>query len=500
MLVSRLAAHAVAAVLALPLGAAAAELTRVADADIATAVALRDEAMRHSEAYIILESLTTEVGPRLAGSEGDARAVAWAQDKFTFLRFDKVYTEPVTFPVWRRGVERAEILEPFAHQLTLTALGSSVGTGRKPIEAQVIEFATLEALQNARADDVRGKIVFIGNRMQRAKDGAGYGPAVAARTQGAFVAAKLGARALLIRSIGTDGTPLPHTGVGVNRNALLAEPGADQRYPKTRSGMPIVATPIPAAALSNTDADLLSRVLERSRPVRVRLTLDVGFAGEYTSANVVGEFTGSERPDEVVLLGAHLDSWDMGTGAIDDGAGVSTTTAAAYLIHRMAPKHKRTLRVVAFANEESGIYGGDAYAKVHASQVDKIVLGMELDFGAGPIWRLDSGVKPEALGAIDQMMQVLAPIGVIRGDSAASGGPDIGPMRRAGMAAVDLLQDGTDYFDYHHTENDTLDKVDPKNLNQNVAVLSVVAYLAAQAEGDFGSAPVAAPASTAPAR
>jgi Zn-dependent M28 family amino/carboxypeptidase len=255
--------------------------------------------------------------------------------------------------------------------------------------------------------------------------------------------------------------------------------------------MPIVATPIPAAALSNTDADLLSRVLERSRPVIVRLSLDVGFAGEYTSANVVGEYTGSERPDEIVLLGAHLDSWDLGTGAIDDGAGVSTTTAAAFLIHKMAPKHKRTLRVVAFANEESGIYGGDAYAKAHAARVEKIVLGMELDFGAGPIWRLDSGVKPEALGAIDQIMQVLAPIGVARGDSAASGGPDIGPLRRVGMAAVDLLQDGTDYFDYHHTENDTLDKVDPKNLNQNVAVLSVVAYLAAQAEGDFGSAPVA---------
>ena len=193
MSLSRLTAHAVATVLALPFVASATDFTRVADADVATAIALRDEAMRHSEAYIILESLTTEVGARLAGSPGDARAVAWAQDKFKFLGFDKVYTEPVTFPVWRRGVERAEILEPFAHQLSLTALGASVGTGRKPIEAQVIEFATLQALQNARAEDVRGKIVFIGNRMQRAKDGAGYGPAVAARTQGAFAAAKLGA-------------------------------------------------------------------------------------------------------------------------------------------------------------------------------------------------------------------------------------------------------------------------------------------------------------------
>jgi carboxypeptidase Q len=452
---------------------------------------LRDLAIEKNEAWIILESLTTEVGARLAGSPADARAVAWAKKAFTQFGFDKVYTEPVRFPVWRRRSESAEILEPFPHQLSLTALGGSIGTGTKPVEAQVAEFSTLDALKQAHKKDVQGKIVFIGNRMMRARDGSGYGPAVAARVQGAAIAAQLGAVALLIRSIGTDNDRLPHTGMGVSLAEQLANPTAAARFAKTESSIPIVPTSIPAAALAAPDADLLSRVLERSRSVRIRLQLDVGYEQEeYESANVIGEITGSELPEEYILLGAHLDSWDLGTGAVDDGAGIAITMAAGHLIAKNVPRPKRTIRVVAFANEEQGVYGGNQYGKDHAHEITQHLLAAESDFGAGRIWRIDAAVKPEARPAIEQIQKVLEPIGIALGLPTAHGGPDLTAMRAHGMAVVDLQQDGTNYFDLHHTANDTLDKVDPSDLNQNVAVYAVFAYLAAQAQGNFGSAPI----------
>jgi hypothetical protein len=474
-------------------------ITRVDEASIQRAVAMRDAAMERSEAWMLLESLTTEVGPRMAGTAGDAAGVAWAERAFKALGYDKVWTEPVTFPVWERRRESGAIVSPFPQRLVLAALGGSIGT-RGPIEAEVIEFPTLQALQQARAEDVRGKIVFIGNRMSRARDGGGYGPAVAARVQGAAAAAALGAKALLIRSIGTSNDRIPHTGTAASLTDLLRDPAVAAKLDRTRPNkLPIPATPIPAAALSNPDADLLSRVLERSRPVKVRIDLDVGWKREdYTSANVIGEITGSERPDEVVLIGGHLDSWDLGTGAIDNGAGVAITMAAGQLIARSGPRPKRTIRVVAFANEEQGIYGGRAYAERWKAQVAQHVIGAESDFGYGRIWRLDAAVKPEALPAIDQIMQVLAPIGVARGLPYAYGGADLSAMRAAGMAIAGLQQDGTTYFDYHHTPNDTLDKVDVADLNQNVAVYAVFAFLAAQAEGDFGSKAAEPPAAAPP--
>ncbi len=462
--------------------------TTVSEADQLIAARLRDAAMDGTQAWMILESLTTEVGSRLAGSAGDVRGVQWAVNMFKTLGYDRVWTEPVRFPVWERRAEHAEIVDPFPHKLELTALGGSVSTNGT-VEAEVIEFATLDALKQARPEDVQGKIVFIGNRMVRARDGGGYGPAVLARTQGAQAAAALGARALLIRSIGTSNNRLPHTGIAVSVAQALADPDLAAKLPRTESGLPIVATPVPAAALANPDADLLSRVLERGRPVRVRLHLDVGWrATEHESANVIGEITGGEVPDEVVLLGAHLDSWDLGTGAIDDGAGVAITMAAGQLVKRHG-KPRRSIRVVAFANEEQGIYGGRAYADAHGDEVSRHVLAAESDFGAGRIWRLDWAVKPEAQPAIDALLAVLKPIGVSRGLPYANGGPDLGPMRARGMAVLSLQQDGTTYFDIHHTANDTLDKIDSKDLDQNVAVYAAFAWIAAQADGDFGSKP-----------
>jgi carboxypeptidase Q len=311
---------------------------------------LTASALKSDKAYALLESLTTEVGPRMAGTPGDALGVAWAVQAFQALGYDKTYTEAVSYPVWERGVETGAVLSPFPQKLTLTALGGSIGTGKAGVQGDVVEFADYAALQAAPESAVRGKIAYISNRMTRSRDGAGYGKAVIARSAGASAAAKKGALALLIRSIGTDSSSRnPHTGM--------------MRYDNT-------PTRIPAAALSNIDADLLSNMLKRGQPIRIALRLDARIRkGMYTGANVIGEITGTGKPDEVVVIGGHLDSWDLGTGAIDDGAGVVITMAAGALVKQdaIASKKplKRTLRVIAFANEEQGLYGGNQYAEKH---------------------------------------------------------------------------------------------------------------------------------------
>ena len=469
---------------------------------LAAAARLRDATVGTSEAYEIVESLTTEVGARLAGSPNDARAVEWAERKFRQYGFDRVWREEVTFPRWERRRESAEIVSPFPHKLVLTALGATVSTNG-PLSAEVVEFATLDALKQADRAQVEGRIVFIGNRMERAKNGAGYGPAVAARSQGAFVAASLGAKALLIRSIGTDSHRFPHTGSGVSRDYVLSTGRSLADFPKTDEGEPIVATPIPAAALSNPDADLLMHVLERGKPVTLKLDLDVGFNGSYRSANVIGEITGTEKPDEFVVIGGHLDSWDLGTGAIDDAAGIGITMAAAHRIRQLGLKPKRSIRVVAFSNEEQGLYGGAAFAKVHGgANVANAIIGSESDFGAGRIYEVSFGVADHPKAAAAAIAEVMKPLGIALVEPAEGSGPgpDLGAMKTAGMAWAKLQQDGTDYFDYHHTPDDTLDKVDSASLDQNAAAYAVLAYLAAQAEGGFGSAPTATDSATPPTR
>jgi Zn-dependent M28 family amino/carboxypeptidase len=244
---------------------------------------------------------------------------------------------------------------------------------------------------------------------------------------------------------------------------------------------------VPAAALSAPDADLLENMIRRGKPVTVKMSIGAMEGEEYTSHNVIGEVTGSEKPEEYVIIGAHLDSWDLGTGAIDDGAGIAITTAAAELILRLPERPKRSIRVIMFANEEQGLVGGKAYAQAYKDELKNIITAAESDFGADKIWRIDSKVKPEALPAVKQMAKVLEPLGISYGNNNAGGGPDLIPLRSMGISVFSLRQDGTDYFDYHHTPNDTLDKIDPEALDQNTAAYVVFAYLVAQMDGDFGS-------------
>lgn len=435
------------------------------DSELSQAAALRDLALEGNGSYEITASLTTEVGPRLAGTPADARAVAWAEAKLKSLGFDDVRKEAVTFPKWRRGAESVTVVSPFPQPLHVTALGFSVGTPKAGIEAEVVEVPTFQALTKMSAEKIEGKIVFINNRMTRTRNGSGYGVAVIARNSGASEAAKLGALAVLIRSIGTDSHRFPHTGV--------------MRY---QDGV----KKIPAGAISNPDADLLEDMLRRADVVKLRVKLDCETLGEATSYNVIGDMRGRETPEKVVLLGAHLDSWDLGTGAIDDGAGVGIVVEAARLIGQLERRPRHTVRVVLFANEETGLFGAFEYAKNIAGQVENHVIAAESDFGAGRIWQLQSRVPQDRLGYIAQIASVLAPLEITLGHNQAFGGPDLIPLRPLGVPLASLQQDGTDYFDYHHTADDTLDKIDPKAMAQNVAAYAAFAYLAAETPGGFG--------------
>lgn len=432
-----------------------------------TAEGLRDEALAGSRAFAELEELTTRVGPRLAGTPADHRAVDWMEARLRAAGFDRVWRQEVTFPYWLRGREHAEILGTHAQPLVITALGGSVGT-TGPLEAEVVGFKDLAALQAAPPGSLSGKIAFVAYRMDKARDGAGYGPAVGARTDGAVAAARAGASALLIRSIGSSQNRFAHTGI--------------MRY---ADGVPRV----PAAALSAPDAEQIERLLARQLPVRIRLELTTSERGIGRSWNVVGEITGRELPDEVVAIGGHLDSWDTGTGALDDGAGIAITFEAARRIAALPQRPRRSVRFIAWASEENGLMGARQYAASVGAGWANHQVGAESDFGAGRIYALRAGVSSEAWPVIEAIGRVLEPLGIVTEAGTGGPGPDVGPLVALGMPWAQLAQDGTDYFDFHHTPNDTLDKVDPKALDQQVAAYAVFAYLAAESALDFGKAP-----------
>ena len=441
--------------------------TTIPDAALQTAATLRTQALADGTGFAVIESLTTEIGPRLAGSDADARAVAWAQAKFRALGYDKVWTEPVTFPKWERRSESATVLGAHAQPLVITALGGSPGG---TVEGEIVRFDSIEALQAAPAGSLAGKIAFVDVHMERTRDGSGYGKAGAVRGKGPSEAIRKGAIGYLMRSIGTSPHRVANTGITRFDEGLA---------------------PIPSAALSLPDADQLERLLRRG-PLRVRLALDCGWNGEYTSQNVIGEITGRSAPEEVVVIGGHLDSWDLGTGAIDDAAGIGITMAAGRLIGQLPQRPRRTIRVIAFANEEQGLLGGREYARRHADEVARHVIAAESDFGAGRIYGFSTSAPAHAQAATKRIADALAPLGIEYMPGKGGAGPDISPLAAIGGAWAWLGQDGTGYFDLHHNADDTFDKVVPADVAQNVAAYAVFAYLAAEADGDFGSAPKAA--------
>ncbi len=435
--------------------------------DLEWAERLRDAAMADTEAWALLQQLCTQVGARPAGSAGDVKAVAWAQAAMQRLGLSAVRAEPLNLRVWQRGPASARLVAPVDEALVMAALGNSVATPTEGITAEVAWYPNLAALQADDSDRPRGRIVFIDPKMERFRDGRGYGPAVGTRVNGAVLAAKKGALALGIRSIGTDRDRIAHTG------AMAYEIGAPR---------------IPAFAVSVPDAERLASLHAQGQVMRLHLQLSSKSDVDAVTHNVIGEVPGTDLANEVVLIGAHLDSWDLGQGAQDDGAGVAIVTAAAAQLVRMKLRPRRTVRVVLFGNEENGFDGARAYGDRYASVPHQWV--GESDFGAGKVWQMKSRVRAEALPLVASMAQLLAPLGVAwPAENANSGSP--GPdaallMRRHKWPAVQLSQDGTHYFDVHHTVADTLDRIDPATLPQNVACWAVTAWLAAQAPLSFG--------------
>jgi carboxypeptidase Q len=430
--------------------------------------ALREEVRRSSRAYETVRSLVDAAGPRLAGSPGSHAAVAWGLRTLREAGLDDVRAEPVKVPHWERGEESGAIVAPSPHPLALAALGGSVGTGGKALEAEVILAESLAAIDTLDPAKVKGKIVFYDVRMERRRDGSGYGEAVGVRGAGASRAAKLGAVAVVIRSIGTDHARTPHTG-GMRYDAAL---------PK-----------IPAAALSIPDAELLRRLIDAGEPVRLRLSLGAKTLPDAEGANVIGDLRGSRVPSQIVLLGAHLDSWDLGHGAIDDGAGCAVVIESLRQIARLPERPARTLRVVLFANEENGLAGAKTYAKTHAAEIDGHVLALEADFGAARAFETRFLGAPSARPAFHALSALVRPLGIEPSDGEAEGGADLTPLMALGVPVMDLRQDGTAYFDIHHTANDTMEQIDKVELDQVTAAFATVAHAAASGDADFGRIP-----------
>jgi hypothetical protein len=420
---------------------------------------LRDDALANDKyAWDITEGLTTEVGQRMAGTEAEARARSWAMAKLKSLGFSNVRVDEFTIPTALRGAESAEILAPFPQKLVVNALGGSGVTGPQGVTGEVVGFDSVDALRLAPDESVRGRIVFIDHRMAPTQNGAGYGQFGAPRRQGPTVASQKGAVAIVIRSIGTDHNRTPHTGV------MQFEDGAK---------------PIPAGALSIPDAEQLERILKRGQPVTMRLRLQAQ-PMQGTSGNVIAELPGADPSLAPVLVGCHLDSWDLGTGAIDDASGCGITAAAAKRIMD-AGKPKRTIRIVWFGSEEIGLFGGLDYQTRYGKESHYALA--ESDFGADRIWQVNSKLGPERREEARMLGAALAPLGIVTGSFESAEGSDIGPMIAAGLPAVGLSQDGTRYFDLHHTANDTLDKIDPVQLRQNVAAwTAMLAVLAGPIE------------------
>ncbi|RYY26487.1 MAG: peptidase M28 family protein [Sphingomonadales bacterium] len=448
---------AAAAALALPFPA-------LAQTDVA---ALRDAALKDDLAWEITEGLTTEIGQRLAATEAEARARDWSVKKLTALGFHNVRVEPFKMPVWVRGEEKAEVLGGSAQKLAIAALGNSGTTGPKGVEGEIIYFSTFADLQAAPADSLKGKIAFISHSMTATQDGSQYGPSGGARRTGPSIAATKGAVAVLIRSIGTDYHRNPHTG---------------------GTGWAKDQKPIAAAALALPDAEQLERLLKRG-PVKMKLVITPEFKGEGTSGNVLAEVPGSDPAAGIVLVACHLDSWDLGTGAIDDASGCGIVTAAAKRVMD-AGQPRRTIRILWAGAEEPGVFGGRAYFESHKTEYH--ALAAESDFGADRVWRVDFKLPASAKAVGDRVAAALVPIGISRGQQPAGGGADVAAVIAAGAAGIDLQQSGLRYFDLHHTPDDTLDKIDPVQLRQNVAAWTATLAIVANAAEEIG--PVEKPA------
>lgn len=413
-------------------------------------------------AWDFVEGITTEVGPRQAGTEAEKRGRDWAVAWLQRNGFRNVADEPYQMDTWVPGeLHKAEIIAPYAQPLVVQPLGGSASTGPDGITAEVVYFHNVDELRAAPDGSLTGKIAFISHAMTSTQDGSQYGFAGPTRWVGSGIAAQKGALATVIKSVGTDYHRNPHTG---------------------GTSFPDGVAKTPAGALSLPDAANLERMFERAngQPITMKLTLTPRDLGTTTSGNVVGEIVGRDPSLPPVLVACHIDSWWNGTGAFDDGAGCAIVAAAAKHVQG-AGQPLRTIRVLMAGAEETGLWGSKAYSAAHIDE--PIAVGLESDFGADRIWKFESNFRESNPALHTKIAASVARFGVSNGADVATGGADINIARDQGTAIIDLAQDGTRYFDLHHTPDDTLDKIDPVQLRQNVAVWTQVVGILANEPG-----------------
>ena len=468
MSISRLSQAAIAALVIVAGGPALAQ-----DAEtVRTAEALRDRALEGSGAYEIVEAITTRFGPRLAGTPSERAAAEWGAGYLREAGFDRVAIRDFPLAVWRRGADdHAAIVGPFPQPLEAVTLG---GSPAGEVEGEAVLFETYQDLLDSAPGSLNGKIAVVLQDTIPAQDGRGYGATSPIRGRGPGEAAARGAIGFVLRSLGTHDHRFAHAGA----TTWLEEP-------------------IPAFAISPPDADQLRRIAATGEgPIRIRLSSSATVTLEGRSQNVVGEVTGREAGEEVIVIGGHLDSWDQGTGAIDDASGIAITTAALELIEALPERPRRTIRVVWWGAEEvsqpggRGLSGAFAYAQSQSAEaIADHVAASESDFGARRIYALS---LPEGAADTDfqrAAVRVLTPLGIVwDGTPSRGGGPDTVPLVQAGVPSFRLAQDGTDYFDFHHTADDVLERIDAEELDQNVAAWAALLWLIANSDVDFRQA------------
>jgi len=423
--------------------------------------ALRDAALADDYAYRQVAHLSENIGPRPAGSPQAAAAVEYVADELRKLGLE-VRLEEVRVPRWIRGVETAELVEypgqPLGttQKIVLTALGGSTPTAADGLTAEVVVVNNFDQLKDLGRQKVAGKIVLFNVAFDRQKAASGfageaYGEAVTYRGSGAKAAAELGAVASLVRSVGGADYRLPHTGGST-------------------------AAGIPAGAITSEDADLIAHLAAQGK-VRLHLTLTAQTGPDVLSYNVVADLKGTEHPEQVVIVSGHLDSWDLGTGAIDDAAGVAVAMETAQLIQQLHLHPKRTIRVIAWMDEEKGGRGHDAYAKSHEAEIGNHVAAIESDLGAAHPLGFNAKISANALLVLKPVQEILRPIGAnLIKTTNYSPGSDIAPLAKAGVPTLGIMQDGRTYFNYHHTAADTLDKIVPQELRENAAAMALMGY------------------------
>lgn len=447
------------------------------EVDPATLAKIRDAAMQSNYAYERLEDLTDLVGPRLSGSAGAAAAVQQVADAMRKLGA-KVTLQPVKVPHWVRGEEKAELVgytgqpQGVTQRIVLTALGGSGATPAAGITAPVIVVHNFDELKAYKPADVKGKIVlfdvpFDQLMADRGLAGPAYGQAVAYRGAGPRMAAEMGAAAALVRAVGGAAYRIPHTGA-----TLLTDGGR-----------------IPAAAVTIEDSLLIKRLSKRG-PVTMHLTLTPQTLPDADSFNVIADIPGSAKPDEVVIVSGHLDSWDLATGANDDATGVTSAMEVIHTIKQLGLQPKRTIRMVAWMNEENGGRGGRAYAEAQKANAEKHIAAYEDDNGSGRPFGVKASIGPQSVKYFAPLQAALLPMGAgvfMREDALGTG--DLSLLEREGVPSFEPVIDSSDYFNYHHTTADTFDKVNPDNLRRHAAVMATTAWFLANTDQPVGRAP-----------